>query len=239
MRRRKRFSQNNKGNSAMSIERKGPAMARLRKVLLGVVVCAGALPALAQVPASAARDQLERIVKGKPADQKTAQDAGRKASFFCANCHGETGLSKYTEVPNLAGQHPVYVLNQIDAFLAGKRKDAFMQGLMKVLKDEEKADIAVFYAAQPVVPAVSMAGPRAAEGKALFEKNCVRCHGAEAKGGENFPRLAGQQAEYLRRSLTRYLTMSGERIYPPMTAAVSGLGAQNIEAVVQYLAALR
>ncbi|MBS0345358.1 MAG: c-type cytochrome [Proteobacteria bacterium] len=204
-------------------------------------MAAASAPGLAQTQMAgpAARAHLEKIVKAAPAEQKTAQEAGRKASFFCANCHGETGLSKYTEVPNLAGQHPAYVLNQIDAFLTGKRKDPFMQGLMKVLKDEEKASIAVFYAAQPVVPAVSMGGPRAAEGRALFDRNCARCHGAEAKGAETFPRLAGQQAEYLRRSLTRYLTMSGERIYPPMTAAVTGLGEQNIEAVVQYLSALR
>ncbi|WP_254050884.1 c-type cytochrome [Zoogloea sp. LCSB751] len=222
----------------MSIERKGPTGAGLRGALLGLLLAA-VMPAVAQTTAPGARGYLERIVKAQAAEQKAAQDAGRKASFFCANCHGETGLSKYTEVPNLAGQHPAYVLNQIDAFHTGKRKDPFMQGLMKVLKDEEKADIAVFYAAQQVVPAVSMGGPRAAEGKALFDKNCARCHGAEAKGAETFPRLAGQQAEYLRRSLNRYLTMSGERIYPPMTAAVTGLGAQNIEAVVQYLSALR
>ena len=223
----------------MSIERKRPVGAGLRGALLGLSMVAVVLPAAAQTAVPGGHGQLERITKSPPAEQKTAQEAGRKAAFFCANCHGETGLSKYTEVPNLAGQHPAYVLTQIDAFLTGKRKDPFMQGLMKVLKDDEKAAIAVFYAAQPAVPAVSMAGPRAAEGKILFDKHCARCHGAEAKGAETFPRLAGQQSEYLRRSLARYLTMSGERIYPPMTAAVTGIGAQNIEAVVQYLSALR
>jgi mono/diheme cytochrome c family protein len=29
-------------------------------------------------------------------------------------------------------------------------------------------------------------GPRAAEGREHFVRNCVRCHGAEARGGENF-----------------------------------------------------
>lgn len=202
---------------------------------LGLALMAGAV--LADPPAP--RDVLERISKARPADQKAAQDAGRKAAFFCANCHGETGLSKYGEVPNLAGQHPVYVLGQIDAFLNGRRKDAFMQGLMKVLSAEEKAQIAVFYAAQPVVPAGTPATARAAEGRDHFEKNCVRCHGADARGGENFPRLAGQQPEYLRRSLLRYLKLSGERTYPPMTAAVSGLGERNVEAVVEYLSNLR
>ena len=219
----------------------GSGMTRAaRSVLRRSVV--GALSAVAMLGsafADAPRDVLDRITKARPADQKVAQDAGRKAAFFCANCHGETGLSKYGEVPNLAGQHPTYVLGQVDAFLNGRRKDAFMQGLMKVLSAEEKAQIALFYSAQPVTPAGTPSTARAAEGREHFEKNCVRCHGADARGGENFPRLAGQQPEYLRRSLLRYLKASGERTYPPMTAAVSGLGERNIEAVVEYLSNLR
>lgn len=209
-----------------------------RRALLGLMLAVLVGPALAET-APTSREHLERLARSKPADQKAAQDAGKKAAFFCANCHGDSGLSKYGEVPNLAGQHPLYILSQIDAFLAGKRKDAFMQGLMKVLSAEDKATIAVFYAAQQVAPSVATPGAQAAAGRELFQKNCARCHGADAKGGESFPRLAGQQAEYLRRNIRRYLDMSGERTYPPMTAAVTGLGEKNIEAVVDYLSSLK
>ncbi len=221
----------------MSMVKAAPRSARTRLLSLGLLLGAVALPATAQTQPPTPRDHLERIVGGKPTERKAAEDAGRKASFFCANCHGETGNSKYAEVPNLAGQHPAYVLNQIEAFLSGKRKDAFMQGLMKVLSAEEKADIAVYFSAQTVIPS-ARPGARAAEGRTLFQQNCARCHGPEAKGGENFPRLAGQQPEYLRRSLTRYLKMTGERIYPPMTAAITGLGERNIDAVVDFLSSL-
>ncbi len=221
------------------MEGSGMALAARRVLRWSVVGALSAVAMLGSAFADAPRDVLDRITKARPADQKVAQDAGRKAAFFCANCHGETGLSKYGEVPNLAGQHPTYVLGQVDAFLNGRRKDAFMQGLMKVLSAEEKAQIALFYSAQPVTPAGTPSTARAAEGREHFEKNCVRCHGADARGGENFPRLAGQQPEYLRRSLLRYLKASGERTYPPMTAAVSGLGERNIEAVVEYLSNLR
>jgi cytochrome c553 len=222
--------------SGMSIKALGPGGRLMRRLIAGFVLGGLLAPAFGQ---TTPREHLERIGKAKPADQKAAQDAGKKAAFFCANCHGETGLSKYGEVPNLAGQHPQYILSQIDAFLAGKRKDAFMQGLMKVLNAEEKANIAVFFAAQPVSPSAATPGPLAAAGREMFQKNCMRCHGAEARGGENFPRLAGQQAEYLRRNIKRYLTMSGERTYPPMTAAVTVLGEKNIEAVVDYLSSLK
>ena len=227
----------------MSIERKRPVGAGLLRALLGLSMLAATVPVVAQteVPSAApgGRGQLERIIKSPPAEQKATQEAGRKASFFCANCHGDTGLSKYPEVPNLAGQHPAYVLNQIDAFLTGKRKDAFMQGLMKVLNNEEKASIAHYYSTQIPVPAMATPGPRAAEGRDLYQKHCQRCHGPDARGAESMPRLAGQQVEYLRRSLSRYLKNTGERNYPAMTAAMNGLGESHIEAVAEYLAALR
>lgn len=173
---------------------------------------------------------------GTPAQAQALVEEGRKASFFCANCHGETGNSKHGEVPNLAGQHPAYVLNQIEAFLSGKRKDAFMQGLMKVLSERDKAAIALYYAGASVKPALAPPPATAARGGERYAQLCARCHQGDARGAEQFPRLAGQQPEYLRLSLRRYLTQSGERFYAPMTAAVMQLGEQNIEAVVAYLA---
>jgi cytochrome c553 len=220
----------------MSIKQTGRRGLALRGAIIGLAL--GVLP-LSASAAPTERAHLARLVKAAPAEQQAAREAGRKAAFFCANCHGEGGLSKYGEVPNLAGQNPVYVLNQIEAFLIGKRKDAFMQGLMKVLSAEEKANIALFYAAQPVTPAMADAGPRGAEGREHFMRNCFRCHGADARGGESFPRLAGQQPEYLRRNLTRYLKNAPERIYPPMTAAVTVLGEKNVESVVAYLSSLK
>jgi cytochrome c553 len=175
---------------------------------------------------------------GPEANRGLAEE-GRQASSFCANCHGESGHSKYPEVPNLAGQHPAYVLTQIEAFLSGKRKDPFMQGLMKVLSAREKSAIAQFYATAATQPAAPAAGPRAAEGAGHFQRLCARCHQADARGGETFPRLAGQQPEYLRRTLRRYLSLSGERFYGPMTAAVMQLEDKNIEAVVDYLSSLK
>ncbi len=163
---------------------------------------------------------------------------GAKASFFCANCHGEDGNSRIGEVPNLAGQHPVYLVEQIDAFIKGHRKDPFMEGLMKLLNEREKAAIALFYADARALPAVAKPGPRAAEGEGHHARLCANCHRPDAYGAESFPRLAGQQPEYLRISLMRYLTMSGERIYPPMTGAVQQLGERNIQAVIQYYSSL-
>lgn len=199
------------------------------------VLCIGVCLAFAARGADTAAQILAQNAAG-PAARALAEE-GRKAAFFCANCHGETGNSKHAQVPNLAGQHPAYVLNQIDAFLTGKRKDDFMQGLMKVLSERDKAAIALYYANSAVTPALAKAPPAAARGGELYAKLCARCHQDDAGGAATFPRLAGQQPEYLRLSLKRYLVQSGERFYAPMTAAVIQLGEPNIDAVVAYLAA--
>lgn len=205
-----------------------------RKLVHLAVLSLTAALAVAAQAAPAGNESARQILlqAGANTPQRAALvEEGRKAAFFCANCHGEQGVSRYGEVPNLAGQHPAYVLTQIEAFLAGTRKDAFMQGLMKVLSERDKAAIAVHYASSPALQPKASAGA----GAKLYAQYCAHCHQADAGGAETFPRLAGQQSEYLRRSLQRYLTQSGERFYAPMTAAVIQLGEKNIDAVVEYL----
>lgn len=190
------------------------------------------------LPVTTLANDARSLVEQASADPQlhtTLAQSGKQAAAFCMNCHGETGNSKLTDVPNLAGQHPTYMLDQIEAFLTGKRKNEFMQGLMKVLSEEDKATIALYFASSTPVPAVAQPGPRAGEGAARFKELCSRCHRDDAGGEASFPRLAGQQPDYLRLSLKRYLDMSGERLYPPMTSAVRALGADKIDAMVDYL----
>ncbi len=164
---------------------------------------------------------------------------GERTATFCANCHGQSGVSAIPDVPNLAAQNPEYLLAQIDAFVTGKRKNEFMEGMMGALTDKERAELVLYYASRPTPPGISEDGALVASGRKAFTRLCVRCHGARAHGSETRPRLAGQQPEYLRLSLKRYLTMSGERFYPPMTAEVMKLGENRIDAVVHYLRTLK
>ena len=199
--------------------------------LFGSLLCASA-GAIADGPDA---KELVKRSQTDPALRETLLREARSAGSFCANCHGEAGFSRFPEVPNLASQHPAYILNQIEAFLSGRRKNEFMEGLMKVLSERDKAAIALAFSSAPAIPASVKPGPRAKEGGEHFQRLCARCHQADARGAETFPRLAGQQQEYLRVTLRRYLAMSGERNYPPMSGAVMQLGERNIDAVVDYL----
>ncbi len=178
-----------------------------------------------------------KAVLGDPARRASAVDAGRRIASFCANCHGESGVSKLPEVPNLAGQNPAYLAEQIRKFAVGERKDAFMQGLIKVLKDDERIAVAVYFSDQPVKAGQGDASLLTA-GRESFRKLCVRCHGEPGHGAETIPRLAGQQVEYLKRSITRYRDKSGERIYPLMQIATAPLKDADIAALANYLVTL-
>jgi cytochrome c553 len=178
-----------------------------------------------------------KAIQADPVALKAAVDAGRKASFFCANCHGEEGISKTPDVPNLAGQNPAYLLEQIRKFGSGERKDKFMQGLIKVLKDEERLQVALFYASSVVPPSPASVN-QINRGKELFTKLCVRCHGEQARGNETIARLAGQKVPYLQKTIIRYRDQTGERNNQLMSIATAGLKNEDVAALANYITQL-
>lgn len=198
------------------------------------------LPLLA-LAASAAQAQTpaERLkaVLATPATKTAAIEAGKKAATFCANCHGVDGNSKLPEVPNLAGQNPIYLMEQVRKFAAGERRDQWMEPAIKLLSETERVNIVAYYSAMTVVPASS--APPSAQGNELYHQLCTACHGPQAQGGERFPRLAGQQKNYLVNSLTRYRDRTGERMAPEMLAMTAKLKDADIKHLAEYLSALR
>lgn len=206
----------------------------LRHGTRGALLSAALLLAIPAAWAQSA-EKLAQVL-GSPAARAAAADAGRKVSTFCANCHGTDGNSALGEVPNLAGQNAVYLLNQINKFHSGERKDQWMEPAIRLLSETERLNLVVFYAAQQVRPA--RAGPPSEAGRAIYRRVCARCHGEQALGGERFPRLAGQQHVYLVRALTAYRNRTGTRLEPEMLAMTAALKDADIQAVADYLSAL-
>lgn len=205
------------------------------RALIFLAGCLLSASVLAQsTPQASASQERLKVLGADPVTLRAAIDAGKKATFFCANCHGEDGISKTPDVPNLAGQNPAFLLEQIRKFSVGERKDPFMQGLIKVLKEEERIQIALYYASVKVSPSVAD-NSQVPHGKELFAKLCVRCHGEQARGNELFPRLAGQKLPYLKTSITRYRDMTGERNNQLMAIATAPLKNEDITAIANYL----
>jgi len=198
--------------------------------------CAAA--SLAQTPSIDPQARLKEAV-ANPALAISLSTLGRKAAAVCANCHGEGGTSVSPLVPNLAAQSPAYLLDQMEQFADGRRKNEFMQGMIKAMKPDERAGVAMYYAAQKLALPAPVASPQVEQGKVLYSRNCFRCHGTDGAGSETFARVAGQQAGYVAQSLKRYRTGTGPRVNELMAANTKLLSDADINALAAYVASMR
>ncbi|MDT8446385.1 MAG: c-type cytochrome [bacterium] len=136
---------------------------------------------------------------------------------LCVACHGPAGASKTPQYPHLAGQNKLYLINQFNAIIYGKR-ELGSTPLMKnhpKLKDFTPQDIdsiAEYLSGLPRVVTPSGSAADVAKGEALFKNlGCTQCHGAGGKGkGDDpkflaYPKLNGQHADYLFWQMKRIL----------------------------------
>jgi len=188
------------------------------------------------VPAADSRALLRDRLSLKETDANAWQALLRQASeqaSFCARCHGTDGVSVQPLVPNLAGQNPYYLLEQIERFADGRRKDFIMSPLAAQAKPTERALLAIYYSTMS--PRAVAADPAlAAAGKRRYEQSCITCHGLDGKGTEVYARLAGQQAGYLKHRLLalRAGNAAPGSIMPDIAKTLSD---EEIEALVAYL----
>ncbi len=75
--------------------------------------------------------------------------AGKAKAEACAACHGRNGVSVSGDIPNLASQKIDYLVNQLNAFRDGTRKNAIMNPIAGALSDADIADLAVFWNSLP------------------------------------------------------------------------------------------
>lgn len=164
---------------------------------------------------------------------------GRRAAAVCANCHGAGGNSTKPDIPNLAGQNPAYLLDQMRLFADGKRRFEFMEGMIKAMSADEKVGAVLFYAAQPVITSPAKNAALADKGKAYYDKVCFRCHANDGHGNNTFARIAGQQSVYLTTTLKNYRDAKGGRTNPLMADNTRHMSDADIEAVVTYVSSMK
>ena len=185
------------------------------------------------------------IARADEPDEATQKAAARKAVELCSACHGPTGDSISPTFPRLAAQREQYLVNQLRALKSRKRGDPdahdFMWGIAASLDDKMIAGLAHYYASQPPAPGIPGDPALIAKGKELYEKGvaskplppCATCHGKNAEGIGEFPRLAGQHAAYIVKQLTVIQNML--RAAPVMHGIVIDMNTADMQAVAAYL----
>lgn len=190
----------------------------------------------------ALRNQLEariaEITRNKKLHKRMLLE-GRDRTVLCNTCHGEDGMAIQPLTPNLAGQNPVYIVDQFQRYGDGRRNDYWMSNLAKTLKVEDKIKIALYFSSMEMQPSGGGRPALLAQGKRLFKEVCVNCHGDDGRGQEGYARLAGQRYDYVVKMLKEFRDRTGKRINVWMTGVAIRLSDQDIEAVATYLASLK
>ena len=167
-------------------------------------------------------------------------DAQRQKAAPCAACHGDEGRSATADVPSLAGQPKQFITTQLVMFREGNRKNAIMNPIAAPLSNAEISELGSYFSVQPAEPAGKpLAAGAATAARGLAERlGCVTCHGAELKGQQHIPRLAGQHADYLRAQLIGFKAGTRFDMDGNMTAAAQALTPADIETLASWLSAL-
>lgn len=166
--------------------------------------------------------------------------AGAAKAQVCVACHGEGGNSTNPAIPSLAGQPAQMVATQLYQFREGNRKNEQMSPMAANLTNSEMNDLAAYFAGvKPAPPKHRSVAENAARGPQLTTKfNCTQCHGRALLGQQHIPRLAGQQAEYLRTQLKLFKASQRADMDGNMTSAAQALSDKDIEVLVDYIAGL-
>jgi cytochrome c553 len=175
------------------------------------------------------------------------------AGTVCAACHGADGNSAINANPKLAGQHPEYLYRQLVDYTlkAGAKKpardNAVMTGFASALSDEDKKNVAAWFASQKLKPGVARNKEWLELGQRIYRAGaadravpaCSGCHGPSGSGiPTQYPRLAGQHAEYTEAQLKAFQTGARANNLTMITVA-KNLTEPEIKAVSDYIAGLR
>jgi len=159
---------------------------------------------------------------------------------LCFACHGDNGNSANPAVPSLAAQPAQFIATQLVMFREKRRTDPQMSPVAATLSNADIGALGKFFSAQAQAqPAKKASEDVTAAGRRITEQfNCVACHGAALKGQQHIPRLAGQQADYLRTQLRGFKAGTRFDMDGNMTAAAQPLAPGDIDVLAAYLSTL-
>jgi cbb3-type cytochrome c oxidase subunit III len=208
-------------------------MKLIASLLIAAALVAPALTAQAAEPAKAAKPDL---AKGE-------------ASYtaVCAACHGADGNSGSPANPKLAQQHPEYTVKQLQEFKSGKRANAIMSGMAAALSEDDMKNIAAYVGAKKAQTNFAKDKDLVVLGERIFrggiaDRQVPACSGCHAPNGagipSQYPRLAGQHADYTAAQLTAFRD-GVRKNNAQMTGVSAKMNDREIKAVSDYIAGLR
>jgi len=167
----------------------------------------------------------------------------------CTWCHG-TSAQGFTTAPRLAGQRHQYITNQLLDFSRHTRDNPlskqYMWAAAANLSPRAARDFAMYFSTLPPKTADDGDKNLVAEGKKIYDLgipdsnivSCLVCHGPNAEGVRQIPRLGGLAFSYLKKRLQQW----GEGYHAtaePMPRIARTLSPNEIEALASYLSFIK
>lgn len=211
----------------------GLAQAQTASAPAAASASASAAPAAPATPATPTKPDLAR--------------GGSIATAVCGACHLADGNRGAAANPIIAGQHADYLVKELADFKSDKRPSPIMKPMAMALSDADMRSVAAFYASKSAKPGFAKNKAYAAEGERIWRggipergiPSCAGCHGPAGAGiPAQYPKLAGQHADYLEAQLVAF--RSGARHNnSPMVSIAARLSDREIKAIADYTAGLR
>ena len=182
-------------------------------------------------------------VKGDP---KAAESI---VNQVCAACHAADGNSAAAANPKLAGLNAEYIYKQLTDYKSGARKNPVMTGIVSSLSPQDMQNLAAYFSAQQPKPATAKDQELALIGQKIYRGGvqgtgvpaCASCHGAQGKGiPVQFPRLAGQHADYVYAQLNAFRVETRANDAAKMMRSIAAkMTDADMKAVASYIQGLR
>src|SRR6476661_7246156 len=170
-----------------------------------------------------------------------ATDAIEEKAKVCTACHGETGVPQLKTTPVIWGQNAGYLFLQLRDFQSGARKNDLMSPIAATLAREDLLPLATYFSKlkwpnlqqPPASPEVATAAQ-----VAVSSVGCIGCHLDHFQGDGSTARLAGQQHDYLLKTMTDFRSRTRAN-NPGMSDLMNATSPDAIAALAQYLAGMQ
>jgi cytochrome c553 len=167
-------------------------------------------------------------------------DSIEDKAAICAACHGDKGVPQDKSIPIIWGQNAGYLYIQFRDFQKGARKDPRMTPIAQGIVKGDALALAEYFAAKTWpstgAPAASTADTNIAM-TAIKSVVCTSCHLEQFQGDSSVPRLAGQERDYLLKTMMDFRNHTRGN-NPGMSDLMNTVTPEQIAAIAAYLAGL-
>jgi cytochrome c553 len=160
---------------------------------------------------------------------------------LCAACHGEKGVPTQKNIPVIWGQNEGYLIYQLRDFKSGARKNDLMSPIAANIDPHDINAFAAYFSKLTWPNLEQSPAPADVATKAqatAASVGCPGCHLAYFQGDGTTARLAGQNHDYLLKTMNDFRDKTRGN-NPGMSDLMKATSPEDIAGLAQYLAGLQ